>query len=143
MTIKQLIKIEDNAQEIWVISPSLRYDTANREFSELVSVNLGEKTKYRYIVPATKEILENIEIYKKQYKLSESEVHNNFLLLPESDFTPFMLEIAIYDGNSDCIACAAPGSADGNEVIRFDDATARSMAQHFKNTWKIYMREKL
>lgn len=45
MTLKQLIKIEDKAKEVWVISPSLHYDVENKEFTELVSVNLGQKTK--------------------------------------------------------------------------------------------------
>ena len=53
MTLKQLIKLENKAKEVWVISPTLHYDTGNKEFSELVSVNLGENTKYKYIVPAT------------------------------------------------------------------------------------------
>jgi len=51
MTLKQLIKLENKAKEVWVISPTLHYDTENKDFSEIVSVNLGEKTKYRYIVP--------------------------------------------------------------------------------------------
>ena len=48
MTLKQLIKLEDKANEVWVISPSLHYDVENKDFSELVSVNLGQKTKYKY-----------------------------------------------------------------------------------------------
>ena len=65
MTLKQLIKLEDKAKEVWVISPTLHYDTENKDFSELVSVNLGEKTKYRYIVPATKTVAKNLKLYKK------------------------------------------------------------------------------
>ena len=38
MTIKQLIKLEDKAKEVWVVSPGLHYDTENKDFSELVSV---------------------------------------------------------------------------------------------------------
>ena len=62
MTIKQLIKLEDKAREVWVVSPALHWDTENKDFSELVSVNLGQKTKYRYIVPATKQIEENLKV---------------------------------------------------------------------------------
>ena len=47
MTLKQLIKLENKATEVWVISPTLHYDIENKDFSELVSVNLGESTKYK------------------------------------------------------------------------------------------------
>ncbi|MBK9689954.1 MAG: hypothetical protein IPO65_20375 [Saprospiraceae bacterium] len=45
--------------------PGLHYDLENKNFTELVSVNLGQKTKYRYIVPASKEIKTNIEKQKR------------------------------------------------------------------------------
>jgi hypothetical protein len=143
MTLKQLIKIEDKAKEVWVISPSLHYDLQNNDFSELVSVNLGEKTKYRYIVPVSPDVHKNIELYRKKYGLSEEEVSKQFLILPENDFTPFLMEIAIYDAHHDCIACAAPGLEDDNEVIRFDKTTSAIMAKQFKSVWKKYKREKL
>lgn len=143
MTLKQLIKIEDKAKEVWVISPSLHYDLKNQDFSELVSVNLGEKTKYRYIVPAGDEVHKNIDAYRKKYKLTEEEVNKQFLILPENDFTPFLMEIAIYDASSACIACAAPGMEDSSEVIKFDQTTSKSMAKQYKAVWKKYKREKL
>lgn len=143
MTLKQLIKIEDKAKQVWVISPYLHYDLQNKDFSELVSVNLGEKTKYRYIVPAHPDIHKNIDVYRKKYSLSEEEVSRQFLILPENDFTPFLMEIAIYDAHEDCIACAAPGIHGENEVIRFDDQTAAAMAKSFRSIWKKYKREKL
>ncbi len=93
MTLKQLIKLEDKAKEVWVISPSLHYDVENKDFSELVSVNLGQKTKYKYLVPGSKDIGKQIDLYKKKYQLSEEEVQQNFLILPEADFLPFMMEI--------------------------------------------------
>lgn len=80
MKFKQHIKLEDKAKEIWVISPTLQYDTENKYFSEIVSVNRGEKTKYRYIVPASYTIRKHIKLYNKMYKLSSEEVTNNFLL---------------------------------------------------------------
>jgi hypothetical protein len=98
MTLKQLIQLEDKAKEVWVISPTLHYDVANKDFSELVSVNLGQKTKYKYIVPASKEINEHIDLYKNIYGLSEAEIQQNFLILAEADFLPFMMEIGIYEG---------------------------------------------
>ena len=84
MTLKQLIKLEDKAREVWVISPTLHYDTENKDFSELVSVNLGEKTKYKYIVPATPVVARNLKVYKKLYEVNDEEINKNFLILPES-----------------------------------------------------------
>jgi hypothetical protein len=140
MTLKQLIKLENEASEVWVISPTLHYDTDNKEFSELVSVNLGQKTKYRYIVPATPQIEKNLQRYKKIYNVTEKEIAANFLILPASEFNPFITEIAIYNASTDCVACAAPATDDSNEVIRFKDETARAMAKNFVSLWKKYMR---
>lgn len=141
MTLKQLIKLEDKAKEVWVISPSLHYDVENKDFSELVSVNLGQKTKYKYIVPGSKDISKHIDLYKKIYKLTEEEVQQNFLILPESDFLPFIMEIGIYNGSSDdCTACAAPGLDDGNDVIQFSSESSKAMSKSFKAIWKKYKR---
>ncbi len=137
MTLKQLIKLEDKAKQVWVISPTLHYDVDNKDFSELVSVNRGEKTKYRYIVPASKEVQKHIEEYKKMYNVSEAEAKEIFLLLPVSEFNPFITECAIYDGE---IACAAPATDDSNEVIKFNSDTAKRMAKNFKALWKKYKR---
>ena len=140
MTLKQLIKLEDKSKEVWVVSPGLHWDTENKDFSELVSVNLGEKTKYRYIVPATPQIEKNIKLYQKMYALTDEEIKRNFLFLPSSEFVPFITECAIYDASTDCIACAAPGMVDGNDVIRFDELTSKNMAKAFKAIWRKYKR---
>ncbi|MCB0687249.1 MAG: hypothetical protein KDC53_12015 [Saprospiraceae bacterium] len=140
MTIKQLIKLEDKAKEVWVISPALHYDTENKDFSEIVSVNLGEKTKYRYIVPSSQKIEKNLKIYQKLYGLSDEEIQRNFLILPESEFTPFIMECAIYDATGDCIACTAPARDDTNDVIKLSSDSAKQMAKHFKAVWKRYKR---
>ena len=142
MTIKQLIKLEDKAKEVWVISPSLHYDVDNEDFTELVSVNLGEKTKYRYIVPATKQVEKNIKIYKKKYKLKEQDIQNNFLLLPCSEFNPFIQETAIYNANANCVACSAPALEDNNDVIQYNEATSLDMAKAFSELWMRYKRTK-
>ena len=140
MTLKQLIKLENKAKEVWVISPTLHYDVEHKAFSELVSVNLGESTKYKYIVPSTPQVEKNIQLYKKKYNITEREIANNFLLLPASEFNPFLTEIAIYDASTDCIACAAPATDDSNEVIVFKKETAKAMAKSFVELWKRYMR---
>lgn len=140
MTLKQLIKLENKAKEVWVISPTLHYDTENKEFSELVSVNLGEKTKYRYIVPATKTVEKNLKLYKKLYDVTEADIANNFLILPDSEFIPFMEETAIYNASTEAVACAAPATEDSNDVIKFNADTSKTMAKAFKAIWKKYKR---
>jgi hypothetical protein len=140
MTIKQLIKLEDKAKEVWVVSPSLHYDLDNKDFSELVSVNLGQSTKYKYIVPATKEISANLDAYKKKYNLKEADMANNFLVLPENDFLPFVMEIGIYNGSGDCIACAAPALEEPSDVIQFNPKMSKTLAKQFKAIWKKYKR---
>lgn len=144
MTLKDLISLEDNANDVWVISPSLHYDVHNKDFSELVSVNLGQKTKYKYLVPGTKDIDKHIDLYKKLYQVTEEQIQQNFLIIPETEFLPFMMEIGIYNGNSDeCKACAAPGLEDGDEVILFSQNSAQEMAKQFKSLWKKYKRTSL
>lgn len=141
MTIKELIDIENAAEEVWVVSPSLHYDTDNKDFNELVSVNLGEKTKYRYLVPATKQVLKNIERYKKYYGVNAAFIRNNFLMLEESEFTPFIMETAIYHKKGKVTAFSAPPMEGGTEVIQYDKKTAKKMAKNFKAVWKKYMRK--
>ena len=131
MTFKQLIKLENKAKEIWVISPTLHYDVEHKEFSELVSVNLGESTKYKYIVPATAQVQKNIRLFKKRFNLSEKEIASNFLILPPSEINPFLMEIGIYDASTNCVACAAPAADDSDEVIVFKSETAKKMAKDF------------
>ncbi len=140
MTIKQLIKLEDKAKEVWVISPTLHFDTENKDFSELVSVNLGEKTKYRYIVPVSKTIEKNLKIYQKKYGLTKQEVMKYFCFLPETEFLAFITECAIYNPSTDCIACAAPATEDDNLVIKYNSKTSKAMAKQFKVIWKKYKR---
>jgi hypothetical protein len=143
MTLKQLIKLENKSTEIWVISPTLHYDTKNKDFSELVSVNLDEKKKYKYIVPATAEIEKNIRQYRRLYNATELDIANNFLILPVSEFNPFIMECAIYDASTICVACAAPPSDDSNEVIWLSAASAKAMAKSFRDLWKKYKRVSL
>lgn len=140
MTIKQLIKLENKAKEVWVVSPSLHYDVENTDFSELVSVNLGEKTKYKYIVPATPIVAKNMKLYKKRYGLSNAEMDQNFCILHDTDFVPFLEETAIYNATTKPIACAAPATKDGNDVIRFSTESSKKMAKAFKKIWKKYKR---
>lgn len=141
MTIKELIKLEDAANEVWVISPTLNYDIENKDFNELVSVNLGQETKYRYIVPATEEVLNNIEKYKEMYDVDTNFIRNNFLMLEQSEFNPFIMETAIYNASEECTAFSAPPMEGTTEVIQYDSESAKKMATSFKEIWKKYMRK--
>lgn len=143
MTLKQLIKLENKSQEVWVISPTLHYDTSNKDFSELVSVNLGQNTKYKYIVPATPQVEKNLNLYRKMYELTDKDMMNQFLILPASEYNPFLMEVAIYDASTICVACAAPATDDSNEVIWLNASTAKSMAKSFRELWKKYKRVSL
>lgn len=141
MKLKDVIKIENKAKEVWVISPELHFDTEDKSFSELVSVNLGEKTKYRYIVPTTKQVLKNLEVYKKSFKVSEEEIQTMFLFLPETELIPFMSELAIYDASSKCCAFTAPSTDDASDVIQLSSHAAKKYAKEFKSIWKKYKRK--
>lgn len=140
MTLKQLIKLENKAETVWVISPTLHYDTENKDFSELVSVNLGQKTKYRYIVPATSQVAKNMKVYQKMYKLTDDEMFRFFLILPDSDFNSFLTETVIYNAADECVACTAPPLETTNDVIKYGESTAKEMAKKFKSIWRKYMR---
>lgn len=142
MTFKQLIRLENKAKEIWVISPSLHYDVEHKAFSEIVSVNLGQSTKYKYIVPATPQVEKNLRLFKKRFNVSEQDIASNFLILPPTEINPFLMEIAIYDASIDCIACAAPAADDSDDVIVFKADTAKKMAREFASLWKKYKRSR-
>ena len=70
------------------------------------------------------------------YKVSDEEILKNFLILPESEFNPFIMECAIYDASGGCIACTAPAREDSNDVIRLSNDTAKQMAKHFKTCFR-------
>jgi hypothetical protein len=140
MKLKDVIKLEDKAKEVWVISPTLHYDIDNKNFNELVSVNLGQKTKYRYIVPASKLITTNIEKYKKAFHVTEADVANMFCFVQETDFGPFINELAIYNGNTEPVSVSTPALEDSNEVIQYNATTAKAHAKAFKAVWKKYKR---
>jgi hypothetical protein len=140
MTIKEIIKLEDKANEVWVVSPTLHYDVDDKSFTEIVSVNLGQKTKYRYIVPATKTIKTNIDKYKKAYNITEEEVAKMFCIIQETDFIPFLNELAIYNGNSDSPVSVSTPALDSNEAIKYTADSAKAHAKSFKEIWKKYKR---
>jgi hypothetical protein len=144
MTLKEIIKIEDKAKEVWVISPSLHFDVENKDFSEIVSVNLGQKTKYRYIVPASKTISRNIEKYKKAYGVTEADIAKMFCFVQESDFCSFLNELAIYNGKSSSpISVSTPALEDSKEAIKYNADTTKIHVKAFQEIWKKYKRESI
>ena len=86
-------------------------------------------------------ILVSHQQFMKSLKVSDEEIERNFLILPASDFNPFITECAIYDASTDCIACAAPGMEDNKDVIRYNTETAQSMAKSFRSIWRKYKRK--
>ncbi|MBK8700416.1 MAG: hypothetical protein IPN29_13160 [Saprospiraceae bacterium] len=142
MNLKDVIKLENKAKEVWVITPTLYYDLENKNFTELVSVNLGEKTKYRYIVPASKEIRNNVEKYKKAFGVTEEEIQKMFCFIQETDFGPFINELAIYNGTSEPVSVSTPPTESSNEVIKYSEKTAERHAKAFVDVWKKYKRTK-
>ncbi len=144
MKIKEVIKIEDKATEVWVVTPTLHYDIEDKSFSEIVSVNLGQKTKYRYIVPATKLIKTNMDKYKKAYNVSEAELAAMFCIVQDTDFLPFLNELAIYNGNSsEPISVSTPPTDNNDEVIKYSAEASKANAKAFKEIWKKYKRTSL
>lgn len=81
-----------------------------------MSVNLEQKTKYKYIVPATEDVLQSIEKYKNKRHLSDDEVRAHFLILTVSEFNPFILDTVTYNGLTDHRqAFAAPVSSENQK----------------------------
>ncbi len=144
MTFREIHDLERKSKEIWVVSPNLHFDVNDRSFQKVLKQNHVEKTKYRYIVPNSVEVRANLEKYKKKYKKSEKDINEMFLLLPESEFSPFLNECAIYGPrNKGKIACAAPciNSSENDDAIKFDKAIAAEQTGHFRGIWKRYKRQ--
>ena len=144
MKLKKLISIEKKADEVWVVSPDLHYDTENDTFKNIVKHNLHRNTKYRYIVPATKSVLKHISKYQKDQTIPKDLSQEMFLILPVSEFNPFLNELAIYNPNSKKpIACLSvwKNCDENDELISFDADITAGFIKSFKSTWKKYKRQ--
>jgi len=146
MKLKKLISIEKKASEVWIVSPDLYYDTENDEFKNIVKHNLHKKAKYRYIVPATKSVLKHITKYQKDQTIPKDVAKEMFLILPPSEFNPFLNELAIYNPNGKepigCLSVWKDCDKD-DELIRFDPDFTKELIKSFKALWLKYKREKL
>jgi hypothetical protein len=144
MKLKSVYKLEKNAKEVWIVSPDLYYDTENDEFKNIVSHNLHSQTKYRYIVPNTTSVIKHLNKYQKDQTIPIDLAKEMFLLLPPSEFNPFLNELAIYDPNGEnptaCLAVWRECNA-SDEVISFDKEMTAELVKRFKTLWKKYKRE--
>ncbi len=146
MRLKKLKSIEKKADEVWIVSPDLYYDTENDEFRNIVKHNLHRKTKYRYIVPATSSVMKHITKYQKDQTIPKDIAKEMFLILPKSEFNPFLNEIAIYNPNSKkpigCLSVWKECNED-DELISFDLKFTKELVKSYKALWKKYKRENL
>ncbi len=143
MKINEVHQIEKDSNEVWVVSPNLHFDVKDKNFQKLVKANLKSKTKYRYIVPNNEETRKNINSYKKKYGLTEAKIDQMFLMLPGSEWSPFLNECAIYNpGKRNAIACSAPGEcAPDEDVIQFNKSHCKEQTENFRKLWKQYKRQ--
>jgi len=143
MKFSEIQELEKNAEIVWVISPNLYFDCEDKSIAELVDDNLRENTIYRYIVPTSDHVQKNVTKYKRKFKISEADVKEMFLFLPETDWTPFMHEIAIYNPHkaSRKVVAAPHGKcATSDEMICFNKALGKEQTTAFKALWKKYKR---
>lgn len=144
MKLKTVYKLEKNASEVWIVSPDLHYDTENDTFKNIVSHNLHNDTKYRYIVPATSSVIKHLNKYQKDQTIPKDLAKEMFLILPESEFVLFMNEMAIYNPQSDKPAACMAVWRDCNEadeVISLDEEMTKELVKRFKALWRKYKRE--
>jgi len=144
MKLKTVYKLEKKASEVWIVSPDLHYDTENDEFRNIVKHNLHNDTKYRYIVPNTKSVIRHLNMYQKDQTIPKDLAKEMFLLLPPSEFNPFLNELAIYDPNGKKpVGCLSvwKNCDENDEVISFDTDMTLELVKKFKTLWKKYKRE--
>ncbi len=143
MKLKKVHTLEKKAEEIWIVSPDLHYDTENDTFMNIVKHNLHAGKKYRYIVPATTSVSKHITKYQKDQTIPKDLTNEMFLILPESEFNPFLNELAIYNPNADkpvaCLSVWKDADTD-DEVIEIDKEMTKLLIKKFKSIWKKYKR---
>ena len=144
MKLKTVYNLEKKAKEVWIVSPDLYYDTESDEFMNIVKHNLHKDTKYRYIVPNTPSVSRHLGKYQRDQTIPKDRFKEMFLLLPPSEFNPFLNELAIYDPNGKKpAACLAVWREcnESDEVMSFDEKMTAELIKRFKKLWKKYKRE--
>ena len=143
MKLKKVHSLEKKADEVWIVSPDLFYDTENDEFRNIVKHNLHKGKKYRYIVPATTSVSKHLTRYQKDQTIPRDQVDEMFLILPCSEFNPFLNELAIYNPNSkEPVACLSvwKDADKDDEIISIDKEMTNTLIKKFKGLWKKYKR---
>jgi len=146
MKLKKVHSLEKKASEVWIVSPDLFYDTENDVFKNIVKHNLHKGKKYRYIVPATSSVSKHITKYQKDQTIPKDISDEMFLILPVSEFNPFLNELAIYNPKSKspvaCLSVWKDADTD-DEVIQIDKDMTKHLISKFKSIWKKYKRVNL
>ncbi|MBK9689955.1 MAG: hypothetical protein IPO65_20380 [Saprospiraceae bacterium] len=65
-----------------------------------------------------------------------------FCFIQETDFMPFVNELAIYNGSTTPVSVSTPPTEDPNEVIQYNEKTSTMHAKAFVDVWKKYKRTK-
>jgi len=143
MKLKKVLTLEKKADEVWIVSPDLHYDTENDVFRNIVKHNLHAGKKYRYIVPATSSVTKHINKYQKDQTIPKDQTDEMFLIMQPSEFNPFLNELAIYNPNSKApVACLSvwKDADTDDEVIQIDKKMTALLIKSFKSIWKKYKR---
>jgi hypothetical protein len=92
---KELIKIEENSKEIWIITPDFYFDLQNEEIRNCVKENLKNNKKYVYFFPFSTENKKKLILMKKYYNQYLKNI--KFVKLDKKFCEIFLNEIAIYN----------------------------------------------
>lgn len=137
-TLATVLERESEARNVWIVSPRLFYDIHDPEFRKVISANKARNVRYRYIVPGSPEVLRNLRAYREIYKETPRQQESEFLTLPQSEFTTFLTELAIYDPDEPTMyAFAIPPSSRNiqEDVIIFNRELSQQYAKKFSDIW--------
>ena len=136
--IDAVLAKEAQARVIWIVSPRLFYDIYDPDFRKVILGNKARNATYRYIVPDSPEVRQNLLTYRELYHETEEQQMQNFLLLQDTGFAEFLTEIAIYDpGEPTMYAYAVPPSSrSGREDVMILQREIRHhFAKAFSDIW--------
>ena len=93
---------------------------------------------YRYIVPRSKEVQDNLDAFMRLFSATTLDKEREFLLLPNTEFSHFVAEVVIHDpGAKTMRAFGYPPSTRTNceDVLDFDHEISLEFAAHFVRIW--------
>ena len=130
----ELIFIEDNAEKIIVISPTLENDLdLDGDIFKIVQKNLKEGKNYTYIVPFNKKTLNAKKKYENIYSFNKEQI--SFYMVPEDDFL-YMSETLIYNIDSEDPIVLEWMPAANNTYIKLDDYFKEKVIKITKKIFK-------